>query len=192
MRTTCPRCAGHGQIIETPCPQCRGSGRQRKRVRLEIPIPAGVEDNTRIRLAGQGEPGDEGGPRGDLYVVVHVREHEYFVRRGRDLLIQVPIHYTMAVLGGETEVPTLTGRVKLPISRGVQSGQLLRLRGLGMPDVHGYGKGDLLVRVVVDVPKRISAEQEELLRKLASLDRTLPQPHRRSLFEKIKDLFSEE
>lgn len=192
MRTTCPRCHGQGQIIETPCPDCHGRGRQRKRTRLEVSIPAGVEDNTRIRLPGEGEPGEVGGPRGDLYVIVRVREHEYFVRRGRDLLVEIPIPYSMAALGGEVEVPTLTGRVKLPIPKGAQSGQLLRLRGLGMPDVHGYGKGDLFVRAIIEVPKKLSDEQEELLRRLARLDNVNIQPRRRSLFEKLKDLFAEE
>ena len=192
MRTTCPRCGGHGQTIDTPCPECRGTGRIRKRINLEVAIPAGVEDNTRIRLAGQGEPGDEDGPRGDLYVIVRVRPHEYYVRRGRDMLVEIPIPYTMAVLGGEVEVPTLAGRVKLPIPKATQSGQLLRLRGLGMPDLHGYGKGDLFVRAVIDVPKKVSAEQQELLGKLAALEKPNLQPHQRSFFGKLKDLFSEE
>jgi molecular chaperone DnaJ len=192
MRTTCPHCGGHGQTISTPCTDCRGIGRTRKRVNLEVEIPPGVEDNTRIRLTGQGESGEEGGPRGDLYVIVRVREHEFYVRRGRDLLVEIPIPYTMAVLGGEVEVPSLAGRVKLPIPKSTQSGQLLRLRGLGMPDLHGYGKGDLFVRVVIDVPKKVSVEQQELLRKLAALEKVNIQPHQRSFFDKLKGLFGEE
>jgi len=192
MRTTCPRCGGQGRMIETPCTGCRGTGRERKKVRIEVNIPAGVEDNTRIRLPGEGEPADEGGPRGDLYVIVRVREHEYFVRRGRDLLIEVPIPYSMAVLGGTIEVPTLDGRVELSVPRATQSGQLLRLRGKGIADLHGYGTGDLFVRVVIDVPKKVSGEQEELLRQLARLEKVDSKPHKRSFFDKLKDLFTEE
>jgi len=176
MRTTCPRCGGQGRTIETPCSDCRGTGRERKKVRIQVDIPAGVEDNTRIRLSGEGEPADEGGPRGDLYVIVRVREHEYFVRRGRDLLVEVPIPYTMAVLGGTIEVPTLEGRVELTVPPATQSGQLLRLRGKGVPDLHGYGRGDLFVRVVIEVPKKVSGEQEDILRQLAKLEKVDTKP----------------
>jgi len=192
MRTTCPRCHGRGEVVETPCTACRGSGHERKKIRLEIPIPAGVEDNTRFPLPGQGEPGENGGPRGVLYLIVRVKEHEYFVRRGNDLLIEMPVTFTMAALGGEIEVPTLDARVRLPIPKGTQSGQLLRMRGLGMPDINGYGKGDLFVRVVVETPKKLSSEQEELLRKFAETEKANIKPHKRSLFEKVKDFFSDE
>lgn len=192
MRTTCPHCGGQGRTIETPCTDCRGTGRARKKVRIEVNIPAGVEDNTRIRLPGEGEPADEGGPRGDLYVIVRVREHEYFVRRGRDLLVEVPIPYTMAVLGGTIEVPTLDGRVELSVPRATQSGQLLRLRGKGVTDLHGYGTGDLFVRVVIDVPKKVTAEQEEILGQLAKIEKVDSKPHKRSFFDKLKDLFAED
>lgn len=192
MKTACPRCGGRGETVENPCTGCRGSGRKRKKVRLEVPVPAGIESGTRIRLAGEGEPGDDGGPRGDLYVFVRVREHEYFVRRGRDLLIEMPVSFAMAALGGDIEVPALDGRVKLPVPKGTQSGQLLRLRGMGMPDVHGYGKGDLFVRVVVETPTKLSTEQEELLRKLAALDKVNVKPHSsRSFIDKLKDFFTE-
>ncbi|MCW8129908.1 MAG: molecular chaperone DnaJ [Planctomycetota bacterium] len=193
MKTACPRCGGRGETVESPCGTCRGSGRKRKKIRLEVPIPAGIESGTRIRLAGQGEPGEEGAPRGDLYVFVRVREHEYFLRRGRDLLIEMPIAFTMAALGGDIEVPTLDGRVKLPVPKATQSGQLLRLRGLGMPDVHGYGKGDLFVRVVVETPTKLNAEQEELLRKLAALEKVNVKPHsQKSFIDKLKDFFHDE
>ncbi|MGD0091780.1 MAG: molecular chaperone DnaJ [Planctomycetota bacterium] len=191
MRTTCGRCGGRGKVVATPCTDCRGTGRQPKRVRLEVGIPAGIEDNTRIRLQGQGESGD-GGRRGDLYIFVHVREHEVFVRRGNDILLQVPIPFTMAALGGEFEIPTLQGRARLTIPRGTQSGRLLKMAGFGMPDVHGYSKGDQLVRVVIGVPKQLSPEQEELLRKLAALEKTGVTPQKRPLLGKIRDFFSEE
>lgn len=192
MRTACPVCRGEGTVVKTPCPSCRGSGRKRKQITLEAPIPAGIEDNTRIRLAGQGEPGDGGGPRGDLFLIVHVREHEYFERHGRDLWLEVPIPFSMAALGGEIEVPTITGRSRLKIPRGTPSGQVLRLRGLGAPDMHGYGRGDQLVRVVVRVPTKLSREQEELLRRLAALDRSKVEPRKRSFFHKVRDFFSDE
>ncbi|MBI3829159.1 MAG: molecular chaperone DnaJ [Planctomycetes bacterium] len=193
MKTACPRCGGRGETIESPCATCRGSGRKRKKIRLEVPIPAGIESGTRVRLSGEGEPGEHGGPRGDLYVFVRVREHEYFVRRSRDLLIEMPVPFTMAALGGDIEVPTLEGRVKLPVPKSTQSGQLLRLRGLGMPDVHGYGKGDLFVRVVVETPQKLTTEQEELLRKLAALEKVNVKPHSsKSFIDKLKDFFGEE
>lgn len=192
MRTTCGRCGGRGAVIESPCSGCHGAGREPKRVRLEAPVPAGIEDATRIRLQGQGEAGLGGGRRGDLYIFVHVREHEMFLRRDNDILLQIAIPFTMAALGGEVEIPTLQGRARLNIPRGTQSGKLLKMAGFGMPDVHGYGKGDQLVRVVVEVPKRLSGEQEELLRKLAALEKTSVTPHKRSLFGKIRDLFGEE
>ncbi len=192
MRTTCARCGGRGQVVETPCKTCHGSGREAKKLRLEVPIPAGIEDNTRIRLQGQGEVASSGGRRGDLYVFVHVKEHDMFVRKGNDILLSVNIPFTMAALGGEVEVPTLEGRARLSIPRGTQSGKMLKMNGVGMPDVHGYGKGDQLVRVVVEVPKKLSAEQEELLRQLAVLEKTGVTPQKRSLLGKIRDFFNEE
>jgi molecular chaperone DnaJ len=192
MRTTCPRCGGRGEVIETPCQSCRGSGRIPKKVRLEVEIPSGIQDNTRIRIEGQGEPGQEGAPRGDLYVFVRVKEHDMFVRRDNDILLSIPIPFTMAALGGEVEVPTLEGKARLNIPHGTQSGKMLKMAGLGMPDVRGYGKGDQLVRVVVEVPKKLSAEQEELLRKLAGLEKSSVTPHKRSIFSKIRDFFVEE
>jgi molecular chaperone DnaJ len=192
MRTTCARCGGRGQVVESPCKPCHGTGREAKKLRLEVPIPAGIEDNTRIRLQGQGETAMSGGRRGDLYVFVHVKEHEMFVRRGNDILLSVTIPFTMAALGGEVEVPTLEGRAKLKIPGGTQSGKLLKMSGVGMPDVHGYGKGDQLVRVVVEVPKKLSAEQEGLLRQLAALEKTGVTAQKRSLFGKIRDFFNEE
>ncbi|MCZ7645482.1 MAG: molecular chaperone DnaJ [Planctomycetota bacterium] len=192
MRTTCPRCGGRGSTIEAPCESCKGTGRERKKIRLEVPIPAGVEDNTRVRLAGQGEPGDDNGPRGDLYVIVRVKEHDFFIRRGRDLLVEMPIPYTMAVLGGEIEVPTLENRVKLSVPKSTPSGKLLRLRGLGLPDVSGYGRGDLFVRVVIHTPKKVSKEQEELLRKLAELEQVNGKPTSQStFFDKLREFFTE-
>jgi molecular chaperone DnaJ len=161
-------------------------------VRLEVPIPAGIEDNTRIRLQGQGEAGATGGRRGDLYIFVRVKEHELFMRHDNDIVLQIAIPFTMAALGGEVDIPTLQGRARLMIPRGTQSGKVLKMHGFGMPDVHGYGKGDQMVRAVIEVPKKLSGEQEELLRKLAELEKTGVTPQRRSLLGKIRDFFSEE
>ena len=191
MRAACARCGGRGQVVETPCTGCQGYGRLRKKVRLEVPIPAGIEDNTRIRLQGQGEAGT-GGRRGDLFVVVHVKEHEMFARRENHILLSITIPYTMAALGGEVDVPTLEGKARLTIPRGTQPGKLLKMNGLGMPDVHGYGKGDQLVHIVVEVTKKLSTEQDELLRKLAALEKTGVTPQKRSILGKIRDFFTEE
>src|SRR5579862_739122 len=192
MRTVCPRCSGRGQVIESPCGTCHGSGAQTKVVKTEIKLPAGIEHNMRLRVPGMGDAGPQGAPSGDLYVIVHVKDHEIFVRKDNHVLLSLPIPFTMAALGGEIDVPTLEGKAKLVIPRGTQTGKVLKMPGLGMPDVHGYGKGDQLVKLTVDVPKKISAEQEELLRQLAALEKTPVQPHKRSFFTKIKDLFSDE
>ena len=190
VRTTCNACGGAGTRVESPCGECGGSGRVRAKKRIEVPIPAGIEDNTRLRLAGEGEPGERGGPPGDMYVIVRVAEHEYFMRRGDDLLIQVSVPFPLLALGGEIEVPTLEGRGKLQIPRGTRSGQALRMRGMGMPNVQGYGRGDQIVRVVVDVPKKLTSEQEEILRSLAETMKVNPAPMKRSLWAKVVDFFS--
>jgi molecular chaperone DnaJ len=192
MRTACARCGGRGEMIESPCTTCKGTGKQRKKVQVDITIPAGVHDNTRITHRGEGEPGLNGAPRGHLIVFVSVKNHAIFDRRDNDILMQAYVPYTTAVLGGEIEVPTLEGRARLSIPKGTQSGRMLKMSGCGMPDVHGYGKGDQLVRIVVDVPKKISAEQEELLRKLAVLEKAQVAAQKRSLFGKIREFFTDD
>ena len=192
MRTVCPRCSGRGQVIESPCGTCSGTGLQAKSVKREVKLPPGIENNMRFRLEGMGDAGPNGAAYGDLVVIIHVKDHDIFVRKDNHILLSIPIPFTMAALGGEVEVPTLEGNANLTIPRGTPSGKILKMTGLGMPDVHGYGKGDQLVKVTVDVPKKITAEQDELLRKLALLEKTPVTPHKRSFFTKIKDLFSEE
>jgi molecular chaperone DnaJ len=192
MRTVCPRCNGRGQTIESPCGTCSGTGFQPKTVKKEVKLPPGIENNMRFRLEGMGDAGANGAPYGDLIVIIHVKDHDIFVRKDNHVLLSIPIPFTMAALGGEVEVPTLEGKARLTIPHGTPSGKILKMPGLGMPDVHGYGKGDQLVKVTVEVPKKISTEQEELLRKLALLEKTPVTPHKRSFFTKIKDLFSEE
>ncbi len=163
IQQTCPRCRGSGQVITDPCPRCRGEGRVRERKTLSVKVPAGVDTGDRIRLAGEGEPGQHGGPPGDLYVEISVREHPIFSRDGDHLFCEVPIGFATAALGGELEVPTLDGRVNLKIPPGTQTGKLFRLRGKGVRSVRGAGTGDLICRVVIETPVHLNRKQKELL-----------------------------
>ncbi|MCX5655745.1 MAG: molecular chaperone DnaJ [Planctomycetota bacterium] len=183
--TDCPHCRGRGTIIRDPCKECGGHrfvGRQRT---IEIQVPAGIDDGQHIRISGQGDAGEAGGLRGDLYAEVHVAQHPFFERHGRDLLCQVPISFTQAALGAEVEVPTLEGAENMTLPRATQSGDLARLRGRGLPDIQGYGRGDLLVQLVVEVPKKLTSRQEELLREFASSERKGVLPQRESFLEKL-------
>jgi molecular chaperone DnaJ len=166
VQQTCPRCHGQGKIITDPCTSCHGEGRVEEYKTLSVKVPAGVDTGDRIRLSGEGEAGTHGGPTGDLYVVISVREHEIFQRDGKHLYCEVPISYTDAALGGELEVPTLDGRVKLRIPEGTQTGKQFRLRGKGVAPVRGGGAGDLLCRVAVETPVNLSRRQRELLEEL--------------------------
>ncbi len=163
VQQTCPRCHGSGKMIADPCPDCRGQGRLEEHKTLSVKVPAGVDSGDRIRLAGEGEAGTLGGPPGDLYVVVSVREHPIFQRDGKHLYCEVPISFADAALGGELEVPTLDGRVKLKIPEGTQTGKLFRLRGKGVAPVRGGAAGDLMCRVAVETPVNLSKRQRELL-----------------------------
>ena len=187
LRTACPRCRGEGTIIESPCGACGGTGRVPKRREITVKIPPGVDSGQQLRLTGEGEPGEPGGPRGDLYCFLHVAEHPVFERHGDDLLIRVPIAYTQAALGGEVEVPTISGHAaSLKVPPGAQSGEILRLRGQGMPNVQGHGVGNLLVQVYVETSTRLSSEQKEALKNLARADEANPSPLRREFEEKVK------
>ncbi|MCP1726996.1 molecular chaperone DnaJ [Natronospira proteinivora] len=171
VQQTCPSCGGDGKIIKDPCKACHGRGRVREEKKLSVRIPEGVDTGDRIRLAGEGEAGENGGPPGDLYVEVHVRPHPIFQRDGNDLLCEVPISFGTAVLGGEVEVPTLDGRVNLKIPAETQSNKLFRLRGKGVKPVRGGPRGDLLCRVTVETPVKLNKHQKELLEEFeASLD----------------------
>ncbi|MBU0498748.1 MAG: molecular chaperone DnaJ [Gammaproteobacteria bacterium] len=163
VQQTCPRCHGRGKVIETPCPSCHGQGRVQEHKTLSVKVPAGVDTGDRIRLAGEGEVGDLGGPTGDLYVQVSVKEHPIFTREDAHLYCEVPISIITAALGGELEVPTLHGKVMLKIPAGAQTGKLFRLRGKGVKPVRGGPEGDLLCRVVVETPVNLTAEQKDLL-----------------------------
>jgi len=192
LQQTCPRCRGAGRVITDPCADCGGSGRMEKRKTLSVRIPAGVDTGDRIRLAGEGEAGFNGGPPGDLYVQIEVREHPIFVRDGRNLYCEVPISFVDAALGGELEVPTLDGRVKLKIPSETQTGKLFRLRGKGVTPVRGGGVGDLLCRVQVETPVKLAEGQKQLLRDFkASLEEGdgKHSPRENSWFKGVKDFF---
>ena len=164
LQQTCPRCHGNGKIISDPCHSCHGQGRVEKQKTLSVKVPPGVDNGDRIRLSGEGEAGENGGPAGDLYVQISVREHPIFKRDGGDLYCEVPIGFTTAALGGELDVPTLNGRVKLKVPEESQTGKLFRLRGKGVKSVRGSQVGDLLCRVVVETPVNLTNKQKELLR----------------------------
>ncbi len=189
MQTTCPACRGAGQVIRDPCPRCRGGGLREVTAELRVRIPPGMPSGSQLRLAGEGEPGALGGPRGDLFVVVEVEDHPLFERDGDDLVCEMPITYSQAALGARIDVPTLSGAAELEIPPGTQPGDVFRLRGLGMPSVHGHGQGHLLIRVALEVPRKVSARQRELLEELAGLDAESATPRRKSFLEKVKTLF---
>jgi molecular chaperone DnaJ len=187
--TDCPQCRGAGRIVRDPCDQCVGRGFVQRRREIELQVPAGVEDGQRIRYAGQGDAGEPGAPRGDLYAVIRIEDHPFFERHGVDLLCQLPISFTQAALGAEVEAPALEGTEPVTIAPGTQSGDLYRLRGKGMPDLGGRGRGDILVQVVVEVPKRLSKRQEEILREFAATEKKGVLPQRESFLEKLSRYF---
>jgi molecular chaperone DnaJ len=166
LQQPCPRCRGMGSIVETPCPTCKGAGRERRTKRFTVKIPAGVKDGTRIKLKGKGEAGFGGASAGDLYVVTRVEPSKLYERRGDDLVVSVPVTFTTAALGGSVDVQTPDGTVSLKIPAGTEDGKMLRLKGRGAPRLKGSGKGDLLARVRIQVPKRVSKKQRDLLEQL--------------------------
>lgn len=189
IRQVCPTCGGKGTSLENPCQSCHGDGRVERNARLKVTIPAGVETGSRLRSAGNGDMGPEGGPPGDLYVVLHVKEHELFERSGADLFCEIPIKFTLAALGGSIDVPTLAGKASLKIPAGTQSGTTFRLRGHGMPDLRGGPKGDELIRVHIEVPKKLSKEQRAKLEEFALVCGDADNPVSESFFEKAKRFF---
>ena len=170
----CPRCRGAGMIVESPCPTCHGSGRTRRTKRYKVKIPPGAKDGTRIRLKGKGEPGSGGGPPGDLYVVTRVAPSPLYERRGVDLVVEVPVTYPEAALGATVQVPTPDGPISLKVPPGTESGKLLRVRGRGVPKLKGSGRGDLLARVRVTVPKKLSKAEKEALEQLKAVSKENP------------------
>ena len=193
LQQTCPRCHGTGKMITDPCGSCHGEGRVQKQKTLSVKVPSGVDNGDRIRLSGEGEAGENGGPAGDLYVQISVREHPIFKRHGNDLHCEVPISITTAALGGELEVPTLNGRVKLKVPEESQSGKLFRLRGKGVSSVRGGQTGDLLCRIMVETPVNLTARQKELLREfddtMKGNDKHSPRHH--SWLDGVKKFFED-
>ena len=186
---TCGRCRGTGHVIERPCRKCGGEGRAEMTSRIKLKIPAGIEDGSRLRSSRNGEAGIRGGPPGDLYVVIHIKEHEVFEREGDNLYCEVPISFTTAALGGEVEVPTLEGRAHLKIPAGTQGATVFKLRGKGIPTLNSSQRGDLMVRVLVEVPTKLNGEQRRKLEEFAELMGDDNTPLHKSFFEKAKNFF---
>ncbi|MYM64511.1 molecular chaperone DnaJ [Pseudomaricurvus sp. HS19] len=192
VQQTCPNCRGKGTIITDPCGDCHGHGRVEETKTLSVKVPAGVDTGDRIRLSGEGEAGVDGGPTGDLYVQVSVKEHEIFQRDGRNLYCEVPVNFVDAALGGEIDVPTLDGRVKLKVPAETQTGKLFRLRNKGVTSVRGGAPGDLLCRVMVETPVNLSNKQKDLLKEFkASMEGDKNSPKQNSWFEGMKNFFGD-
>ncbi|HMD21451.1 MAG TPA: molecular chaperone DnaJ [Alloacidobacterium sp.] len=187
---TCNACGGTGSVVTDPCTTCRGDGRQEKQHTLQVKIPAGVEEGTRIRYQGEGDAGRYGGPSGDLYIVLSVKPHAFFERDGNDLHCVIPISFSQAALGDEITIPTLEGDTKLKIAEGTQSGKEFRLRGKGVPYLNEHGRGDMVVQVAVQTPKKLTKLQKELLRQLGESLTVENTPTSRSLFSKVKEIFN--
>jgi molecular chaperone DnaJ len=193
---TCGQCRGSGSVISKPCPDCKGSGRIPKERKLTVRIPPGLATGQRLRLSGEGEAGPAGGPAGDLYVVIHVQDHPFFQRDGNDLFCEIPLNYPTLALGGEMKIPTLEGDEGFTVPEGTQSGATFTLRGRGMPDVSGRGRGNLIVRVKLVTPKKLTRDQKRLLEELAATlpkEKFQPTPadeqEDRGLFDRVKDIF---
>ncbi|MGH7899273.1 MAG: molecular chaperone DnaJ, partial [Candidatus Binatia bacterium] len=186
---TCSQCGGVGTIISDPCASCGGSGRLRVTQALNVKIPAGVDTGSRLKLRGEGEAGTSGGPSGDLYVVIVVAEHEVFSRQANDVVCEVPVSFTQLVLGAEIEVPTLEDNAKVKIPAGTQTGTVFRLKAKGIPDVQGYGRGDQLVRVHVEVPRKLTGRQRELLEEYARNGGEEVSPLNKGFLDRVKEMF---
>ena len=191
---TCGQCRGSGSVVAKPCPSCRGAGRVPKERKLTVRIPAGIATGQRMRIGGEGEAGAAGGPAGDLYVVIHVQDHPFFQRDGNDLYCEIPVNFPTLALGGEITIPTLDGDQTLKVPDGTQTGAAFRVRGHGMPDVGGRGRGDLIVTLKVSTPKKLSRDQKKLLEQLAAVlpkEKFEPTPveEDKGLFERVKDIF---
>jgi molecular chaperone DnaJ len=192
---TCGQCRGTGSVITKPCATCKGAGRVQQERKLTVRVPAGIATGQRLRLTGEGEAGGSGGPPGDLYVVIHVQDHPFFHRDGNDLYVEVPLNFSTVALGGEIRIPTLDGEEPFKVPEGTESGQAFRLRGRGMPDVTGRGRGDLFVTMKVTTPKKLTREQKKLLEQLASSlpkEQFEPTPvshEDKGLFDRVKDIF---
>jgi molecular chaperone DnaJ len=191
MATVCGQCHGRGQVISQACPSCEGEGRIKEKQRVTLKIPAGVDNGMRLRMSGYGDAGEAGGPPGDLYVFITVEPHPVFERQGDDVILEVPISFTEAALGCKKELPSPAGKsCRITIPEGTQSGKVLRVRGEGVPNVHGQGQGDLLAQVVVETPVRLTEKQKDLLKNFAELEKENNSPRKQGFMGKIKEFFS--
>lgn len=190
MSMSCPECQGEGQVITDPCKTCRGQGVTKEKQHVKVHIPAGVDTGMRLKMSGYGDAGMGGGPAGDLYVFITVSPHDIFIREGNDIILDLPISFTEAALGCKKEVPSLTGHTcRITIPEGTQNGKIFRVKGEGFPNVHGQGKGDLLVKIFVETPTKLTEEQKQLLKQLGALESPSNQPKQKGFLDKIKGLF---
>ena len=185
----CPKCQGSGQMIKDPCETCHGKGRTKKKEKLSVKVPAGIDEGQRLKLSGQGDAGVNGGPAGDLYVLIHLQEHEFFKRDEYDVLCEVPISFSQAALGTEIEVPTLGGRVSMKIPDGTQSGQKMKLRNKGITKLGGYGFGDQIITIHVETPSKLSKEQKEIFQRLQEMEQNSSNPMTKGFFDRVRELF---
>ncbi|MDN3505316.1 MAG: molecular chaperone DnaJ [Rhabdochlamydiaceae bacterium] len=191
MSSTCPECHGAGKIISKPCADCHGAGKVKKKRKVKIPIPAGVDNGMRLKMAGYGDAGENGGPPGDLYVYVQVQEDEFFIRDGDDVIIDLPLSFSDAALGCKKEIPTpLDGTYRINIPEGTQSGKVFRVRSQGLPNVHGQGKGDLLVRVHLETPVHLNEKQKKVMQEFGDMEEPKNSPRRKTFFDKLKAIWS--
>ncbi len=189
IQQTCFKCRGEGSIIKNPCVKCAGAGRVKLTKKIEVNIPAGVDTGSRLRVQGEGEAGSKGGARGDLYIYIHVTDHDIFDRHGYDIVCSVPINFPVAALGGEVEIPTLNGKVSMKVPEGTQSGKVFRLSSKGIRKLRGNGYGDELVRVVVETPTRLNSQQKRILKEFATSCDDKVNPLAKSFMDKAKKLF---
>jgi molecular chaperone DnaJ len=185
----CPKCHGSGQIIKDPCETCHGRGRNKKREKLSVKVPAGIDEGQRLKLSAQGDSGLNGGPAGDLYVLIHLEQHEFFKRNEYDVLCEVPISFSQAALGCEIEIPTLGGRVSMKIPEGTQAGQKMKLRNKGITKLGGYGFGDQIITIHVETPSKLTKEQKDIFLRLAETEQTSSNSMSRKFFDRVKEIF---
>jgi molecular chaperone DnaJ len=190
MVTTCPNCRGRGSVVRDPCPTCRGAGRQLRQRVVTVKIPAGVHEGQAVRIAGEGEAGEQGAPAGDLHCYISIKPHPIFTRHQNDIVCQVPVSFTQAALGSVVEIPTLRGKEQLEIPAGTQHGEVFKLKGKGVPDLRSYKNGDEIVQILIEIPKRLSDRQKQLLKEFAASEDEKVMPQRKSFMDKLKQVFA--
>ena len=190
MVTTCPNCRGRGTVVRDHCPACRGSGRQMKQRVVSVKIPAGVHEGQAVRIAGEGEPGENGAPPGDLHCYIAIKPHPIFTRHHNDIVCQIPISFTQAALGASVEVPTLKGREQLEVPAGTQHGEVFKLKGKGLPDLRSHKNGDEIVQILIEIPRKLSERQKQILREFAAGEDGNALPQRKSFMDKLKEVFT--